>query len=176
MRSRRATSVTPFTRRAAFMICSEVGQVLHLDERRAGHPPINGLQLHALDVGAGGTHGCREIGVQAAAIVGLNVSRTVNRSPSISCQSISRRRSGSCARNEQVGAVAPIDADAPSARHVAHDRVAGHRLTTLRVANHQTVGALNPDAFGPTPEPVDQPLDGRGPAGDRPGRGRGAGS
>ena len=48
---------------------------------------------------------------------------------------------------QQIGTVRAVNADAAPARHVADDRIAGHRLATLRVANHQPVDALNANAL-----------------------------
>ena len=48
---------------------------------------------------------------------------------------------------QQVRTIRAMDAHAAPARHVADDRIAGHRLTTLRVPHHQPVDALDANAL-----------------------------
>jgi hypothetical protein len=45
------------------------------------------------------------------------------------------------------------------ARHVAHHRVAGHRLAALGVAHHEPVGALDAHALAVPAHAVDEPLE-----------------
>ena len=54
-----------------------------------------------------------------------------------------------------------MDRDAPTLRHVAHDRIAGHRLAALRVADHQSVDALDLDAAAEPDSIDDAAEDGR---------------
>src|SRR6476620_4639887 len=52
-----------------------------------------------------------------------------------------------------------MDADPSTACHVAHDRVAGHRLTTLCVPHHQSIDALDANALRRARDAVDEPLE-----------------
>src|SRR3954468_1006018 len=49
----------------------EMDEVLHLDEHRAVRSSIDASQIHALDIGAGGTHRGRDVCVESAPIVAL---------------------------------------------------------------------------------------------------------
>src|SRR5205823_4366217 len=68
---------------------------------------------------------------------------------------------GLVGEEEQIRTVGPVDAHAASARHVAGDRIPGHRLTALRVAHHEAVHALDANALR-SAHTVDEPLDERG--------------
>src|SRR5207237_6159046 len=61
-------------------------------------------------------------------------------------------------QQEQVRAITAVNAHAASARDVPHHRVARHRLTALRVAHHESIHALNPDALRAA-DAVDEPLE-----------------
>src|SRR5580704_8193178 len=138
----------------------EVRQVLDLDEGRAGDAAIVGLELHAADVGAGGADGGGDVGVETAAVVSLE--RQANREAltllllPVDFEPAFRL----VGEEQQVRTVGPVDADAAAARDVADHRVAGHRLTTLGVADHESVRALNADALAPAAYAVDQALEG----------------
>ncbi len=100
----------------------EMRQVLHLDERRAGDAAVHRVQLHALDVGPRGADGRGEVGVQAAPIVGFE--GQADREPlAFRLLPVDLQPALGLVRQEQqVGTVAAVDADAATARDVAHDR------------------------------------------------------
>src|SRR5581483_11890272 len=137
----------------------EVRQVLDLNEGRAGDAAVMGLELHAADVGASRADGGGDIVVEAAAVVCLERQANgealallllpVDLEPAL-------RLVG---QEEQVRTVGPVNADTPPAGDVADNRVPRDRLTTLGVAHHEAVGALNADAFAPAADAVDQALE-----------------
>src|SRR4051812_5609764 len=52
-----------------------------------------------------------------------------------------------------------MDADSATPRYIPHNRVAGYRLTTLGVADHHPIHALDAHTLGRAPDLVDEPVE-----------------
>ena len=61
-------------------------------------------------------------------------------------------------QEQQIRAVASMDADSAPAGDIANNWIAGHGLAALRVAHHEPVDALNAYALRPT-HAIDEPLE-----------------
>ena len=108
----------------------------------------------------GVARGGGDVGVEAAAIVALE--RESHEEPlAVRLLPVDLEAAlGLVREEEQIRTVRAMDAHAAPARHVAGDRIARHRLTTLRVAHHQAVHALDAHALRAA-HAVDEPLDER---------------
>src|SRR6185312_8149078 len=122
----------------------EVGEVLDLDEGGSRHATIDGAEVHALDVGPGRAHGGGDVGVQAAPVVGDH-RQTDSEALTFHFLPIDLQAAlGLVRQDQEVGTVTPVNAHTAAPRHVADDRIAGYRLTALRIPHHEPVGPLNP--------------------------------
>ena len=81
----------------------EVLEVLDFDHDRADGAAVHGFEVHLANVRAGGADGARDIGVQATAIGTLEREAHDEALAEFFLQSISRRRSGSCASGNRFG-------------------------------------------------------------------------
>ena len=129
-------------------------EVLHFNHSRARDPAICRFQLQALDIGAGGTHGRRNIGIQPAAIVPLH-GQTHDEALAGHLVPINVKASFRLVRQQQqVGTITAMNTDAASSRDVPHHPVPGHRLTTLGITHQQSIRALNPDPLPGSPHAI----------------------
>ena len=149
----------------------EMGEVLDLDDRRPGDPAVRGVAAPYCECSCRWRSRPRPRRRRGRG--GRSPRAEANREPlTLHFLPVDLETAFRLVRQKQeVGTVAPVDADTAAARHVADHRVARHRLATLRVPDHEPVGALNAHALR-APHSVDQPLDGW--LGGRPARGRGA--
>src|SRR5687767_3359815 len=137
----------------------EVGEVLDFHEDGACGPAVDRAQLHAPNIGAGSTHGGRDVGVQPPPIRALERQADDEALPlhllPVDVQPPLRLM----AEHEEIGAVGAVDADAAPPGHVAGHRIAGDRLAALGIAHHEPVDPLDAHPLRSAPHPVDEPLE-----------------
>src|SRR4051794_38976856 len=98
------------------------------------------------DVAAGLGERPREVLEQAVAVPGVDLELDLERLLVLALPVHSHEPLRVLAQRGRVRAVVAVDRDAAPERHVADDRVAGHRAAALRQAQHDVVDALDADA------------------------------
>src|SRR5438874_9703770 len=117
------------------------------------------MQLEAPDVGAcRRNRGC-EIGVKSAPIGSLE-RQTYHEFLAFELLPVDLEPAfGLLHQHQQVRTVRAMNANPSPSCYIPHNRVSGYRLTTLSVADHHAVDALNTDALGRSTNLVDQPVE-----------------
>src|SRR5687768_13047885 len=137
----------------------EVGEVLDLDQHRTVRLPVDRLELHRANVGAGGADGGGDVGIEAASVVPLELEADEESLPFPLLPLDLEPALRLVLEEQQVGAVRAVDAHAAPTRHVARHAVPGNGLAALGVADHEPVNALDAHAAGDAPDAIDQTLD-----------------
>src|SRR5215213_8613111 len=98
----------------------EVRQVLDLHEDRPRHAAVHRVELHALDVRPGGADRRGDVGVEAAAVVAVELEAHHEALPLLLLPVDLEPPLRLVRQEQQVRAVRPVDAHPAPARHVAH--------------------------------------------------------
>src|SRR5438105_2175401 len=120
------------------------------------------MQLETPDVGASRRNGGGEVGVKSAAIRRLERQThhelfafqllPVDLEPPLRLLN----------QHQQVRTVRAVNANSPASGYIPHNRIAGYGLTTLGVAYHQPIDALDADSLRRATDFVDEPIEGAG--------------
>src|SRR5690242_6012019 len=134
-----------------------MGQVFDLHQHGARDLAVRAAEVHALDIGTRRADGGSDVGIEAAPVVSLE--RESDEEPlALRLLPIDFEPPLRLVCEEQeIWAIASMDAHAPTAGDISDDRVSWHWLAALGVANHQPVHPLDSHTLR-APHAIDEPL------------------
>src|SRR5688572_32879472 len=118
-------------------------QVFDLDSKSARHVTIRTRELERADIGIRSRNGRRQIRIETASVRGVqdqadHETLTLELFP-VDVEAALRLE----VQHQKIRTISAMDAHATPARHVADDRITGHRLAALRITNHEAVDTLD---------------------------------
>ena len=134
-------------------------EIAHFDCQLADHVSVRAVQLEAPDVGPRRGDRSREVRVEPTAVGGFE-RQTHHEFLTFQLLPIYLEATlGLLNQHQQVGTIRAMDAHPPAPSYIPHNRVAGYGLTTLGVADHHAVDALDADPLGGAADFVHQPVE-----------------